>query len=375
MKSLRFVLFGSAAALSFGCSDSAPTDGAALGGASSGGSSQGGASLGGASQGGALASGGTVASGGAPGAGGANAAGGAVSSGGAIGSGGAAAGSSSTGGQSAGGAAQGGAAGNTSSGGGKAGSGGAAQGGNSSGGAAGAPGSGGAAGAMSDTTLAGTFDGALITYPCGTGHGGFDCDNVGCTNGQVTHSSKFTLGGDASTVYELTFHVYGVVEVYNYVGGTRDAGNASVLTNPDLFLRGGAAQPNGASGYDYDVYQLDVTPPVSGSPATYFLNSVTSAENPHSSNTTLHLTFPIDYTKTIRVQGGGAITVKQFDSNCKSVMNCGKTAGNSCAAPRSIPISDAMPAAPASFSQPYQMPMGAYGQWLFFDVKSVVPAK
>lgn len=333
--------------------------------------------------GGAVGSGGVLVSGGATGSGGASpAAGGAITTGGASGLGGALAsgGVIGSGGASAGsGGAGAGAAGKSSGGSSNGSSGGAASGGAASGGAnqggvggAVTAGAGGTAG--NDTAIAGSFDGALVTYPCGAAHSGFDCDNVGCTNGQVTHTKTFQLGGVSGSVYELTFRVRGIVEAYNYVGGTRDAGNASITSNLDLFLRGGAPQPSGASGYDYDVYELDVSPAVAGAPSTYFLNSVTNAENPHTSSATLHLSFAIDYTKTIRVPGGGTITLKQFDSNCKSVMNCGKTAGSSCAAPRSVSLSDAMPAAPTSFTQPYQMPTGAYGQWLFFDVTNVAAA-
>lgn len=367
MKSELVFVLASASMLVIACNDDAGTTMGA-GGASAG-----------ASPGGAFAAGGSPSNGGVLGSGGERPMGGAFATGGAeLGSGGAMAGASasgatSRGGQGASGAASGGTAGSAAVSGGKGGEGGALSGGSSSGGVAGA--TAGAAGAINDTKIAGAFDGALLTYPCGAAHSGYDCDNVGCSNGQVTHSETFRLGGDSGSVYELTFRVRGIVEAYNYVGGTRDAGNASIATNQDLFLRGGAPQPSGASGYDYDVYELDVAPAVSGVPTTYFLNSVSSAENPHTSSTTLHLTFPLDYTKTIRVTGGGTITIKQFDSNCKSVMNCGKTSGNTCAAPRTVSLSDAMPSAPSSFSQPYQMPAGAYGQWLFFDVISVVVAK
>jgi hypothetical protein len=337
------------------------------GGALSGGT-QGNATGGAQSTGGsASASGGVLATGGANNAsdGGSSGAGtGGSSSGGKAeaGSGGVAGSSSAAGGSGSGGRV--GAGGATAGGGG-------ASGGNA--GSTGSSGNGGAGGASSDTTIAGKLDGALITYPCGTGHSGFDCDNVGCSNGKVTHTQTFQIGGDSGSTYNLTFRVRGIVEAYNYVGGTRDAGDASITKNPDLFLRGGAAQPAGASGSDYDVYELDVSPAVPNSPNTYFLNSVTNAENPHTSGTTLHLSFAIDYTKTIPVMGGGTITVKQYDSNCKSVMNCGPVAGNSCAAPRKIDLSGASPA-PSSFTQPYQMPTGAYPQWLFFDVTSVTKA-
>jgi hypothetical protein len=367
-----------------GCSSGEATPAAGQGGLGSGGSDHGGV----------LGSGGQSVTGGTSGAsntGGERAFGGAVNSGGtpaATGgsvAGAGAAGTSAGGKQSTGGATTGGAlAGGATSGGsgGATSTGGVAASGGQNGGRSGAGGGGnsgvgggaGTAGATSDTTLAGEFDGALITYPCGAAHSGFDCDNVGCSNGQVTHATPFRFGGDSGVVYDVSFRVRGIVEAYNYVGGTRDSGNATISSNPDLFLRGGSAQPAGANGYDYDVYELDVSPAVSGAPNTYFLNSVTSTENPHTSSATLHLSFAIDYTKTIRVPGGGTITVKQFDSNCKSVMNCGKTSGSTCAAPRSVSLAEATPAAPATFMQPYQMPAGAYGQWLFFDVTSVVVA-
>ncbi|HET9960546.1 MAG TPA: hypothetical protein VFQ61_39015 [Polyangiaceae bacterium] len=294
-------------------------------------------------------------------------------------SGGTSSGGGTSGGTAPGGSLSGGNASAGSSNGGASGGSANAQGGASSSagevGSSGAAGASGQGGTINDPKLAGDFDGALIAYPCGAAHSGFDCDNIGCKNGQVTHTQTFKMGGVSGTVYDVTFRVRGVVEAYNYVGGTRDAGNDSINKTRDLFLRGGAPQPGGANGYDYDVYELNVSPPVSGAPATYFLNSVSNAENPHTSSATLHLSFDIDYTKTIQVGGGATITVKQYDSNCKSVMNCGPSASGSCPAPRKVSLEGASPAPPTTFTQPYQMPTGAYGQWLFFDVTSVTVAR
>ena len=179
------------------------------------------------------------------------------------------------------------------------------------------------------------------------------------------------------TVYNMTFRVRGIVEAYQYVGGTRDSGSASITTNLDLFQQGGALEPQSTTnGYDYNTYELDVAPAVTGAANTYYFNSVTATDNPHSSGNTQHLTFPIDYTKTIKITGGGMLTFKTFDSNCTMVMNCGPAAGNMCSASlaRTVSLAGAMPPAPASFMQPFQMPTGGFGQWLFFDVTSVVVA-
>jgi len=230
-------------------------------------------------------------------------------------------------------------------------------------------GTGGAGGAVNEMAVAAAWDGQLVQFPCGTSGSGYDCVNVGCMNNMATKTTMWTMAGTAGTVYSVTFNVRGIVEAYSYVGGTRDGG--SITTNLDLFQRGGMAQAAGGSNYDYNTYELDVSPPVTGEPNVYFLNSVTAAEGPHAANSpTQHLTFPINYTKTIKVMGNSVITLKVFDSNCTLVQNCGPTMGNTCAAPRTVSLSGVMPAAPSSFMQPFQN-SGRYGQWVYFDVTAV----
>jgi len=230
-------------------------------------------------------------------------------------------------------------------------------------------GTGGAGGAASDLAVAAAWDGQLVQFPCGTSGSGYDCANVGCVNNMATKTTIWTMAGTAATVYSVTFNVRGIVEAYSYVGGTRDGG--SITTNLDLFQRGGMPQAAGGSNYDYNTYELDVAPGVTGEPNTYFLNSVSAAEGPHASNSpTQHLTFPINYTKTIKVMGNSVVTLKVFDSNCTLVQNCGPTMGNTCAAPRTVSLSGVMPAAPSSFMQPFQN-SGRYGQWVYFDVTAV----
>jgi hypothetical protein len=341
------------------------------GGASSGGATGSGGSTtgsGGANSGGTTGSGG-ASSGGTTGSGGTTTMTGGMtgSSGGATGSGGAGTGSGGatpgTGGQSQGGNGAVGAGGRES------GSGGMGAGGR--GPAGGASGTGGGAGGSPNLmAVAVAWDGQLVTYPCGTSGSGYDCANVGCVGNMATKMNSWTMAGTASTVYSVTFNVRGIVEAYSYVGGTRDGG--SVTNNLDLFQRGGMAQASGGSNYDYNTYELDVSPAVTGESNVYFLNSVTSAEGPHASNSpTQHLTFPINYTKTIKVMGNSVVTLKVFDSNCTLVQNCGPTMGNTCTAPRTVSLTGVTPAAPTSFMQPFQMPTGKYGQWVYFDVTNV----
>src|SRR5438045_1114006 len=58
---------------------------------------------------------------------------------------------------------------------------------------AGSTGSGGAGGAVDLTSVAASFDGQLLQFPCGASHSGYDCDNVGCTNSAVTHSMTYPI--------------------------------------------------------------------------------------------------------------------------------------------------------------------------------------
>jgi len=339
----------------------------------SGGASSG---SGGAATGGETGSGGTVGSGGTSagsggttttGSGGKATSSGGVegSTGGVMGSGGVTPGTGGTA-PGTGGGSQGGAVGTGGTG---AGTGGMQAGGHPGTGGT-SPGTGGGAGGATDLmSVAAAWDGQLVQFPCGTSGSGYDCANVGCVNNMATKTTMWTMAGTASTVYSVTFNVRGIVEAYSYVGGTRDGG--SVTTNLDLFQRGGMAQSAGGSNYDYNTYEMDVSPPVTGEANVYFLNSVTAAEGPHASNSpTQHLTFPINYTKTIKVMGNSVITLKVFDSNCTLVQNCGPTMGNTCAAPRTVSLSGVTPAAPSSFMQPFQN-SGRYGQWVYFDVTAV----
>jgi len=226
-----------------------------------------------------------------------------------------------------------------------------------------------------DTSVVGTWDGALVQYACAQDASGYDCGNVGCSNGMVTKKTSWTIGGTSGTVYDVTFNVRGVVETRWYPETTRDAGTDSITKNKDLFARGGRLLKAGEDSYDYNSYEIDVTPAVQGQPNMYFLNSVIQTENPHTSQATQHLTFPINYTKTIKVPGGGTVSLTSFDSNCRMVQNCGPTQGNQCAKPVTVDLGGTMPAAPTSFMQPFQMPTGRYGQWVFFDITKVQVAQ
>lgn len=255
------------------------------------------------------------------------------------------------------------------------GTGGAATGGHggASGGNAGAAGGGGA----DLLGIVGAWDGALAEYPCGPSTSGYDCPQaMGTCNGTIplTIKKSWTMGGSAGAVYSVTFRVRGVVEVTSYAGGTRDSGTESISASKNLFQRGGS----GGTTYGYNAYQLDVTPPVSGEPNTYFLNSVNSTEDPHVSSVTIHLTFAIDYSASIKVPGQGTVTLTLSDLNCQMQMNCGSVSNSTCLTPVTVSLQGARPPAPSSFMQPFAQTFPtstSYGQWLFFDITAVTQSQ
>ncbi|HMC61812.1 MAG TPA: hypothetical protein VKJ01_21645 [Candidatus Solibacter sp.] len=362
MKTLTLSSIGTLCLAVFACSTAAEAPPTAVGGATSAGGT---GTTGGTN---AMVSGGTGGNSSIAGT-----SSGGTSSGGTVGSGGTG-GSVATGGSggvsgSAGTGASSGGSGGT--GGGSAGTGGASAGGSGGGGAV-------------DTTLVGAWDGALLEYPCAKAStSGYDCANVNCsgTPSTATATKSWTIGGTAGTVYNVTFRVRGVVEVTYYLNTKRDADvannnmNTSITVNGNLFARGGTPQTSSGQSYDYNTYEMDVTPPVTGAENVYYLNSVDMNENPHSGgSTTTHLTFKVDYTATIKVPGGGTVTLKSFDSNCALVMNCATSSTNQCATHYSVDLTGAMPPAPTTFQQPYSQNNG-YGQWVFFDITGVAVAQ
>jgi hypothetical protein len=237
-------------------------------------------------------------------------------------------------------------------------------------------GSGGTGGVATGTAIAGALDGYLYLVPCNGGAAsGYDCANNGCVAGSVTQTMQFPIGGMPGQVYDMTFHVRGVVEGYRYDGGTRDNGTTMQMqttTGNDLFHRGGMQLATGASGSDYNTMQLDVTPAVTGETNRYFLNSIPV---PLTDASAAHLTFIIDYEKTIKITGGGMLTFSSFDSNCRLVMNCATSSTNQCADHWTVPgVAGAMPAPAATFMQPYTNGAGQFGQWVYVDVTAIVPA-
>jgi hypothetical protein len=347
MKSLRLFLVALPVLVVVSCSQ-AGVNGS---GGSSGGSSGGTTGSGGGNGSGGSASGGTMGSGGATsGSGGATTG----SGGDSAGSGGSSTGSggSTTG---SGGASTGSGGSTTGSGGASTGSGGGSAGGRA--GTGGSTGTGGAAGGSSggsidvpsfagipnqfNETLASSF---LIVpcystqdQDCNTIPTGMTCGNQSGTFEKqgVTQTETFKVGGTTGTMYAMTFNVAGIAEAKYYMGGTRDAGTGVVATaqdanGSDTFYRGGSP----VAVEHYNIYKMTVKDAAGTEVEHYYLNSFPQTTVAYEN----HQTFPLKYTKTIPVPGGGSVELFMGDSNCRAVNNCGPGVFSGvCSASRKIP--------------------------------------
>jgi hypothetical protein len=130
----------------------------------------------------------------------------------------------------------------------------------------------------------------------------------------------------------------------------------------------------------WNTYEIHVNPPVAGSNAlsgtddVYYLNAFPSVSGGLDSWCEMHETFPMKYTASFPVTGGGTIKLILHDSNCLGQMNCGgPNRQTTCANSRTIDLTgmSPQPTSPPSPTQPYKQSNGFYPQWLFFNVKSV----
>lgn len=218
---------------------------------------------------------------------------------------------------------------------------------------------------LTPSQIGGDLEGFLHLAPCESQDFGHDCTLPGCQGGSKTLERTLQLGGEPGTVYDVTVHVYGVVEPRAYQGGVRRAGANFDASSLDLWYEGGVIPANPGT---YNSYELHVEPAVPGTPNVYYLNSRTGGDQ--------QIVVRIDYQATFAVQGGGTIRFRSFDLNCRQITNC---ATNECGPLNPKPLTvdavrNADPPPVATFAQPYQTGANiGRGQWVYIDVLDAAP--
>jgi hypothetical protein len=220
----------------------------------------------------------------------------------------------------------------------------------------------GQAGVVTPAEIGGDLEGFLHLAPCESQDFGHDCTLPGCQGGAKLVERTLELGGETGTVYDLTVHVYGVVEPRPYQGGERRAGPNFDVNGLDFWHAGGVIP---AVTGTYNTYELHVEPPVSGAPNVYYLNSRTGTDE--------QLLIRLDYEATFPVQGAGTVRFRSSDSNCRQITNC-RT--NDCGPlnPKPLEVASVRNAdpPPMAFTQPYQSGANVgLGQWVYVDVVDV----
>ncbi len=253
----------------------------------------------------------------------------------------------------------------------------AAAGGAPAGGAGGAPGT-----ELTLQELVGPMDGHLFIVPCSPTQSD-DCLGAGWTStfldpgmfhqcvgvapqSRLEARIDFPVGGEPGVAYDVDMHFYGIMEPRVYANVTRDA--APGAPSPD---ERGTPTPfatlnPGATNYlagdnNYNTYELRVLNQNGEEVSAHFLNADVRDG---------HFTLAINYEKTLRLIGGGALRLQIVDANCRQIKNC-TTPGRPCAPKaRTIDISaaDPQPAANALQQPALGVSPEDAGQWFLLDV-------
>ncbi len=302
---------------------------------------------------------------------------------------------STTGGGEGGVGGSGGEAGSSVGGGGVGGQGGTA----GSGGMGGMGGSGGSSPMLcpgGDCRAVFKMDGFLSQDPPDSVSGSDGIQGVG-TNGQTCVPSENRMdhgllfkeahwkltgpGITTGTMYKVTFHVVGVIECKTYNTNCTRAPNQGRSAAYNMWCPGATD-----NGDHWNTFMISITPQSSSTtpgmgptnlgatpdPTHRFMLNECPAGVPES-----HKTWMVDHDATITVPGDSFVNFVEFDTNCREIINCGASddSGTTCTSHYSVSspaLTTAVPP-PTGLTMPGAGKNGAYGQWLFFDVKSIAP--
>ena len=256
----------------------------------------------------------------------------------------------------------------------------------------------GAGGAPTVESIVPTLDNFFWLGKCGDAQGsGKDCPVYNDVGAQCATSTKnppdwfatgafrvatHKVGGTVGTKYVINFDVRGMTGGKHYDGGMRQGTDTNYnQTGNDGWYAGGTPSPT-----KWNTYEIHVSPPVPGvavnNQALTCTDCPKTPDNVYFTNAFggivdgTHEVFPVKFSASFPVLGGGTITLIIHDSNCLAQQNCGTNTDPAamCEAPRAVDMGGFAGVPPAGFAQPYSQqhaPNNWYPQWLLFDVKSI----
>ena len=211
----------------------------------------------------------------------------------------------------------------------------------------------------------GTCSGSIAV----TGHNCPMADS--CPSSGIDRQVTQNVGGTSGQTYTVTIEVRGVIGTRCYKNGTRasTAAGSDTGTNNWWYIGGVYDNPTGW----WNSYELHVAPSTGdASGDVYYFNGSDVGSGTWCEK---EATYLVKYNASFKVKGGGTLTFKIHDQNCKAQQNCGSnTDPNSACAPRTVDLTGMTPQPPASFRQPptNNIATGTFDpQWMWIVATSV----
>jgi hypothetical protein len=185
----------------------------------------------------------------------------------------------------------------------------------------------------------------------------------------IIRDRVFNVLGTPGQEYTVRFEVRGVIGTRCYQNGKRASSAAASETETNNWWYVGGTQYNNSW---WNTYELHVSPPT-GDPSgdVYYFNG---SDTKGGSFCEREATYLVKYRAKFKVMGGGTLTFRLHDSNCKAQQNCGPdTNPNAACAPRIVDLTGMSVQPPESFTQPPTTLLSKtyYPQWLFINATSV----
>ncbi|HYP76278.1 MAG TPA: hypothetical protein VER12_09995, partial [Polyangiaceae bacterium] len=188
-----------------------------------------------------------------------------------------------------------------------------------------------------------------------------------CPTNGINREKTIPVKGVTGQLYTINIEVRGVIGTRCYTGGTR-ASTASLNEsgNNNWWYAGGSyANPTGW----WNTYELHVSPSTGSAAGDvyYFNGSGVQGGN----DCEREATYLVNYKASFQAKGGGTLTFKIHDQNCKGQQNCGSNPDpNSACSPRTVDLTGMAASPPSGFMQP---PANSTykPQWMLIAVTSV----